>query len=466
MIATIDWDEMPEREYESYRKRVEIVELILDASVDQATKRSLREKFCLENRVSLRTVQNWLARYIKDGPTGLVLCRRRRPRSLRILDEGLRNQIFALVRELPSRSVSMLRRLLQNDAPYRSAIAQVSDRSIYRLLQENGLSKKQRQGMLTDRAARAYHHFEAPHALSLVQGDARDGIWVEFPDGSHKKTYLFVWVDDYSRKILFGKYYLDEKLPCLEDSFKYMLLRYGVPHAVYLDNGPVYISRQFSSILAELRIRELHHKPYRACAKGKVEALQKTIKNEFQSEASRAGIGTVEELNTAFWAWAEMEYNRRVHSSTGQTPDERFLQGLPKDHRRIEDLAAFQTMFLWKKTRTVTKWGKISLYVNTYPVQTQPPGTVVQVRYDPFDLSTVIIYDPATHTPLETTSPTKQVNTRAPHIPEESRKSKGEISQQSVAYFTRLREKYLQSQKDAQDAYFQGLRPPKEDTHE
>ena len=53
--------------------------------------------------------------------------------------------------------------------------------------------------------------FEAPHALALVQADARDGIWLDTP-GGRKKTYLFLWIDDFSRKILFGKYYFDEKL--------------------------------------------------------------------------------------------------------------------------------------------------------------------------------------------------------------------------------------------------------------
>ncbi len=110
--------------------------------------------------------------------------------------------------------------------------------------------------------------------------------------------------------------------------FRYLLLRWGIPLVVYLDNGKVYVSRQFRSVLAELKIRELHHKPYQAFAKGKVEAVQKTVKNEFQSEAARAGMKTVEELNSAFWAWAEMEYNSRIHSSTGQAPDERFQQGI------------------------------------------------------------------------------------------------------------------------------------------
>ena len=466
MSAPIDWEQIPEGEYEGYRKRLQIVELLLDDSIDGASKKGLREQFHRDNGVSERTVANWLARYLKEGPAGLMFRHRHRPRSPRVADEQLRTRILSLVRELPSRSVATLRRLLRSDPTHAAAICQVSNRSIYRLLQDNGLGHSQRRAMLGGIAQKAYHSFEAPHSLALVQGDARDGIWLDLPDGSHKKTYLFVWLDDFSRKILFGKYYLDEKLPCLEDSFKYMVLRWGIPLAAYMDNGSVYISRQFASVLAELRIKGLHHKPYQAHAKGKIEALQKTVKNEFQSEAARAGIRTVEELNSAFWAWAEVEYNTRLHSSTGQAPDERFLQGLPKDHRRVEDLGKFQAMFLWKAKRTVSKWGKISLYANPYPVQMRAPGAVVQVRYDPFDLSEVLIYDPDTTNPLESSTPTKQVNTRAPNVPEESRKTQREISQQSLAYFTRLRERYLQSQTKAQEVSFQTLKDhPEEAPH-
>ncbi|OFW63876.1 MAG: hypothetical protein A2Y74_04630 [Actinobacteria bacterium RBG_13_63_9] len=175
---------------------------------------------------------------------------------------------------------------------------------------------------------------------------------------------------------------------------------------------------------------------------------------------------TVEELNSAFWAWAELEYNRRIHSSTGQAPDERFQQGLQKEHPRVEDLAAFQAMFLWKEKRTVSKWGKISLYGNQYPVRTRPHGAVVQVRYDPFDLTEILIYEPDGSARLESTSASKQTTTRAPSIPEESQASSPQISAQSVAYFSRLRERYLKSQKENQDISFQKLRnPKKEDPH-
>jgi putative transposase len=467
MSALIDWDQLPQQEYESYKKRLAIVELILEDSINPLTKKQLRQQFLRDNRIGERTLQNWLARYIKEGPAGLVFCRRRRAHSPRISDEQLRARVLELVRELPSRSVAKLRRLLNGDSVMAEKIIKVSDRSIYRFLQENGLGQAQRQAMLVDAAGKAFHSFEAPYSLDLVQGDARDGIWLDLPDGRKAKTYLFLWVDDHSRKILFGKYYMDEKLPCMEDSFKYMVLRYGIPRAVYLDNGSVYISRQFSSVLAELRIKQIHHKPYQAWSKGKIEAVQKTIKNDFQSEAAQAGMSRLEELNSAFWAWAEMDYNMRLHSSTGQAPDERFLKGLRCEQRRLEDLAGFQAMFLWKQTRTVSKWGKISIHANHYPVTKRPPKTVVQVRYDPFDLTEVLVYDPLTLTILETTTVSKQVNRRAPNLPQESRKTTRQISANSIAYFSRLREKHQAAQKSAQDMSFQKLQDKsKENIHE
>jgi len=466
-VNGLDWEQIREEEFGRYLKRLEIVELILDPTIDGPSKRKLRQQFLQDNGVSERTVANWLARYIKDGPAGLLFARRQRSRSLRIVDAKLRSHILALVRENPGRSVAGLRRLLKDDGEYSGLIAKVSDRTLYRFLSENGLAAAARRAMLQQTAGRAYHRFEAPHSLALVQGDARDGIWLDLPEGRRRKTYLFLWIDDFSRKILFGKYYLDEKLPCLEDSFKYMILRWGIPLAVYVDNGQVYLSRQFRSVLAELRIKELHHKPYQAFAKGKVEAVQKIIKNQFQSEAARAGMRTVEELNSAFWAWAELEYNARIHSSTGQAPEERFQQGLPKDHRRVEDLAAFQAMFLWKEKRTVSKWGKISLFANLYPVSSRPPQSVVQVRFNPFDLCEVLIYDLATKARLEISRATKQHSTRVPSLPEESRKTAPEVSRQSIAYFSRLRAKYLESQQAAQEISFDTLRhqPTKEDPH-
>jgi len=331
-------------------------------------------------------------------------------------------------------------------------------------LNENALSHKQRFRLLREDGRRAYHGFEAPHSMALVQGDARDGIWLTLPEGKTKKSYLFLWIDDFSRKILFGKYYLSEKLPCLEDSFRYMVLRWGIPEKLYVDNGKVYISRHFMGVLAELQIKQLRHKPYQAHAKGKVEAVNKTVKNEFQAEAALADFHTIEELNSAFWAWAEIVYNKRIHSSTGETPDERFLAALPKEHQRISDLESFNRMFLWKQARTVSKFGRIKLYGNQYPVQQAPHGAVVHLRFDPFNLDELYIYDSQTNHYLETTCHSKKVTDTAPKIPEESPKSPQKVSQEAVDMFSRLRARHRQELNTANQMPFSQLFDTQEHT--
>ena len=264
MKNNIDWEAIPEKEYEAYKRRVEIVEIILDESIDMVEKKRLKIKYCEDNGVSMRTVANYVYKYREKGRIALLFYHPR-PKSLRIYDVKLREKIIELIGELPTRSVSTLRRLLNDDGKYRDKIGCISNRTIYRFLKENGLSQRERFQLLRENGRKSYHGFEAAFSLALVQADARDGIWLNCHDGKVRKSYLFLWIDDFSRKILFGKYYLSEKLPCLEDSFKYMVLRWGIPLKAYMDNGKVYISRHFMGILSELGIKQLHHKPSGPC---------------------------------------------------------------------------------------------------------------------------------------------------------------------------------------------------------
>ena len=63
MSGEIDWEAIPEREYQRYLRRLEIVELILDGSVDPDTKKGERERYCEEHGVTMRTVANYISRY-------------------------------------------------------------------------------------------------------------------------------------------------------------------------------------------------------------------------------------------------------------------------------------------------------------------------------------------------------------------------------------------------------------------
>lgn len=458
------WEDIPDEAFEKFQRRVELVETLLDDGISDREKRQAKKTYRYVHHVSDRTIRRYVQMYRKKGARALLFYRFR-PKPERIEDSALRNKLIELVTELPSRSIPQLRRLLTHDENYAEKIERISDRTIYRFLSESSLGKKDRIGLSMSLERNAFRSFEAPHSLALIQGDARDGIWLVGPDGKRVKTYLFLWIDDYSRKILFGKYYESEKLPRMEDSFKYAVLRYGIPESAYLDNGKVYVSKHFSFVLASLSCKKIHHPPYQSHCKGKVEADMRIIKNEFQNEAQLAGMQTLEELNSAFWAWSEMSFNKRIHSATGQTPDDRFLSGIPTHHRRVEDLSWFLSLFLWRENRKVSKYGRIKLYGNEYPVTKKPIGAVVQVRFDPCDLREVLIYD-HNEVFLQTARPSKQSATSIPSIPEERSNSNPRVSEASRKLFAELRERYLKTRTDTNAVDFSRFYIPKEDTHD
>ena len=459
----IDWNQLPDAVVEAFSERLHLVEVLLDPLLPAADKRAERRRYREQHGVGERTIRGYLHRYRKQGPRGLLFYRRR-PTAPRIHDSALRAKLLALINELPTRSVPQLRTLLAADPQLAPRIERISDRTVYRFLADHGLTKSARYRLLADVSRSSYRSFEAPHSLALLQADARDGIWLDTPQG-RKKTYLFLWLDDFSRKILFGKYYFDEKLPAMMDSFRYCLLRYGIPLRVYVDNGKVYISRHFLAILVELQIKQVRHPPYQAYCKGKIEAANKTIKNQFQREAQVAGIRTLDELNSAFWAWMDLEYNTRVHSATGQSPEARLRDGLPADQRRITDLDQFNALFLWRQRRTVSKYGRIKLHGNQYPVTSVPHGSVVEVRFDPYDLAQLAIYD-ASGVLLETTSASKQVTAQVPAVPEESAAKPQAVSGAARDYFTRLREQHHAALRDRNQTSFSQFRTADQEHHD
>lgn len=450
MNNNVDWKDIPEKELKNYQERLALVETLTDEQIDDLQRLDVRLKYRIEHNVGERTIRNYLRRYKDEGAMGLLFVRKKQ-RSPRVADKKLQEAILKSIKERPTRTVPQLRRLLSSDPSLHHSIGLISDRTIYRFLLENGLTQKNRYALLKENGRKSYHQFQAETPMILVQGDARDGIYLPDPKGKEdkqRKTYLFLWLDDFSRKILYAEYYWDEKLPRMEDTFKKMILRWGIPKKVYLDNGSVYIASQFAWILKELDIKEIHHPPYQAWCKGKVEAIMKTIKNDFQADAQLAGFKTLEELNTALWAWIYVEYNRRIHSSTGQAPEERFIKNIDSDHRRIKDLEWFENLFMLIENRTVSKYGNVKLCGNKYHCSTAVHGTVVEVRYDPFDLNKVYRFEDGKI--LETLGIRTLINERAPKLAEELQQKPQKVSEEASHYFTNLRERQASARKIAE----------------
>jgi transposase InsO family protein len=440
-----DWRDLNDKDADQIEEQLALVESLADELISDAEKRVIREEYLKRHGVTERTIRNYLVRYRTEGIAGFYPTSKHLAISPRIRHEALADRIIALVNEDPRRTVPKIRKLLANEEPFRDEVIKVSNRTMYRFLAEHQLTQKQRRSMSEQIQGRLnYVRFEAGESLELVQGDGRDGIWLPDPDKKDavRKTYLFAWIDDFSRKLLHAQYYFDEKLPRMADTFKRMALRWGLPKKLYLDNGSVYISRQFAWILGQLGIRKIHHRPYQAYCKGKIEAMNKIILHEFQHEAEHAGFVTLEELNSALWAWIETDYNVRIHSSTGETPNARFTTGLPSDHRRVTDIAWFEALFLMRETRTVSKYGIIKLFANEYRTTTIAHGSSVEVRFDPFDLSRLYVYKD--NACVETIIPNRMKNTIAADMPEERPTNHRAVSESSKLWFEKMRQAHLE----------------------
>ena len=107
-------------------------------------------------------------------------------------------------------------------------------------------------------------------------------------------------------------------------------------------------------------------------------------------EVETSAISTLAELNESFWAWLELVYHRKVHSETGQSPLERYQAGIASV--RQADPEVLRKAFLWREKRKVRKDGRIELQGNTYRVDPRFVSRQIELRFDPFDLSTLEVW--------------------------------------------------------------------------
>jgi hypothetical protein len=210
--------------------------------------------------------------------------------------------------------------------------------------------------------------------------------------GKYRRTALFCFVDDYSRLIPYGEFFLEESLPRLERVLKVAIMRRGVPERLYVDNGKVYVSTQLAAACATLGVRQIHSTPYTPNTRGKIERFFGTVRSQFLPEVEAAKLTTLEDLNASFQAWVEVVYHKTVHSETGQAPLERFQQNLAQITVRQADPRQLREAFLWREKRTVIRTATLSLQGNRYSVDPLLVGQQVELRFDPFELSEVEVW--------------------------------------------------------------------------
>ena len=438
---------LSEKQINEAQDKYVLLESLLGSYLSMSELKKYREQVCQTLGISKRTLRRYIQKYQEKGLKALARKTRSDSGKYRVFSEEILVKAKYLLDQNPGRSVGMLLKLMEQDETLKDKVANISASTLYYYLNKAGYNAKNRERAILNKDS--YRSFEADYANQMWQSDARHGIPLPNPCDPSKTrmTYCFVWLDDFSRKILFARYYWDEKLPSLDDSFRNAVLCYAIPEKIYLDNGSVYISNNFSFVVDAIGTRKIHHPPYSAWCKGKVEFIQKILKR-IQGEFRLAGIKTLEELNATLNAWIEVEYNNKIHSSTGETPNARYRKSIEKHSpKRIRDLAWFNSLFLSRESRVINKYKQIKFKTNIYKIQSLPIGETIELRYDPFNLSEIqVFFKDKYYCNLKAY---KLNSKEVQNIPEE-RKNDNNISKESQLYFSKIREKYLEQLKKQQ----------------
>jgi putative transposase len=317
-------------------------------------------------RVSRRTIDRWIRAWHIGGFDALVPTPRRRDPRIPVEQLELAEH---LKREAPRRTAAQVREVMR--AHHATA---PSERTLQRLFLRLGLHR-------TQLAPRAFGRFEAERSNDLWTGDALHG-----PTIAGRKTYLFAFLDDRSRLLTGYRWGHAEDTLRLEAALRRGLQSRGIPESLYVDNGSAFVSHQLLRACAVLGIRLVHSTPHRPQGRGKIERVFRTVRDQFLVELEMRGAEHLRELNVLFGAWVETIYHHRVHSETGQSPRERFLEN---DALVMPTSVQLREAFLWSERRRVTKTATVQLHGNVYEVDPALIGASVELVFDPFTLDQV-----------------------------------------------------------------------------
>jgi len=380
-------------------------------------------------RVAERTIFAWLAKYRRGGIQALRPQRRKDLGSLRALDEATLDRAVLLRRENKKRWTSTLLDILKREGtltgktvPHRATLD--------RHLAKQGASRRL-MGILGEKRT-VKLQFE--NFGDLWVGDYHHGPVVLRPDGKTTVAKLGAFIDHTTRYPVADRYYLAEDLATLRDTMLRALLRWGKFKKAYVDNGSVYRAEQLAFSLLTINCHLIHSRAYYSKGRGVIERWWQ-VADQFESEVRALDhLLTIHELNRAWEAYRELRYCAAVHSELGRSPNDAIAEIMPKPL----DPAIARELFLVGADRQVGKSdATVSVEGQRFVCDASLRGRKVQVRYDPADLSSVLIFQDGKR--LQKALPQVPGETPLPHPSPEP-----EPLPQSVDYLALLRRDFDQ----------------------
>jgi transposase InsO family protein len=384
--------------------RFQIIQPLLDQTLDKAKRIQIRRKIAEDNDISEKTVKRWEDAFFQSGFSGLKPAEKTGGQSSKLPDNfpELLQEAIQLKREVTTRSVNQIIFILEGEGKAEPGVLKRS--TLQRHLFNAGLCERQLKMYRQDEQSSMTKRFCKPHRMMLTQADIKYGVGILITmDGEKKTVYLSSLIDDHSRYILWSEWYESQDEYCVEDVFRKAILKHGRFNKAYTDNGSQYLSRQLKTSCAMLGISLKRARPKSGKSKGKIEKFHQVV-DSFIEEVKLKKLMEITELNRYWQIFLDEYYHKKPHDgireyykSKGITLPEKGItpeQEWNRDTRALVflDSKTVGEAFLHHEKRYVDKGGLISYNGRKYEAGAHLIGEQVVIAFDPKDDRTITVY--------------------------------------------------------------------------
>jgi len=328
--------------------------------------------------VSRKTIDRWITARRAGGFDALVPSPRQcSPRT----DPQVVELAVGLKKENPARTAAQVRRVLAAQLGWAP-----SERAIQRWFEARELTTRP-----DGRPPQAYGRFEAEKVNGIWTADLMNG-----PPAAGRACHLAGIIDDHSRFLTGHQFVRRPDAVRFAGVLRSAVARYGIPATLYADNGGCFTDASLARTCAVLGIKLTHSQPGRPAGRGKIEKVFQTIQQQFLVEVTtgtgdpaRHPVASLDELNSLLDHWVRTVYHQRSHSETGQAPQARFDAAGPA---ALPDQGLLRDAFAWSAVRLVRKTATVELEGNTYSVDPFLVGRMVELIFDPFDMTRLAVW--------------------------------------------------------------------------
>lgn len=277
-----------------------------------------------------KTLQTWL-RAARKGARKLQPASRTKGHAL-ALDDEQRKTLLDMRRAHPTAAVELLRdEAVRHGVVAAGAVSLSTLRRLFRAhdLSRSSLNRAGRRGSRRRWQARdvgQLWHADVCHVSAPTAG------------GTRRTWRVHAILDDRSRYVMALEVHPTETEADLLRVLCTALMRHPAPQVFYVDNGACYRGDVLAAFAHRLDLRLVHARPYDPEARGKMERLWRTMRQQCTDHLDEP-IDAAGQLANVLLAWVDA-YHRRPHGGLmGQRPLDVYRRGATGVPRTAKDLA-------------------------------------------------------------------------------------------------------------------------------